>query len=212
MGLNEEQASRLKASLRHGDDAVLQTIKEIQNEHKKVLKQQGTDTDAFIPEVGVHIQWSDILKMAFHVVDFDRNNTIITPTGEVKATSQTKPYGYLLVESPTLNQRIGLPIIHKDDFVLATTVFDEPQLMDLVNGGDIELLVTYAPKNEKNGYATSPQHVLHYVLVPSGTLEMYYADTPEGNRRMSRPEPKLLFGDFVYDGEISVGTNAEPLV
>jgi len=50
--------------------------------------------------------------------------------------------------------------------------------------------------------------VLHYVLVPSGTLERYYS--VGGDRHMASPTPEKLFGTLVYDGEIKVQVNQEP--
>jgi hypothetical protein len=52
--------------------------------------------------------------------------------------------------------------------------------------------VAYAPKKMiTNGLFKSPRHVLHYALVPDGTLECHYSDDEIGNRRMSRPEANL---------------------
>ena len=65
-------------------------------------------------------------------------------------------------------------------------------------------------KMNRDGFSTSPHHVLHYALVPEGTLERYYSDDEIGNRRMSKPEPHLIFGPLRYDGTISVMTNNDP--
>jgi hypothetical protein len=54
-------------------------------------------------------------------------------------------YFTLLVESPIMNQRLKLPIVHRDDFILAASVFDEPEIAKVVENE--ELLVTYAPKH-----------------------------------------------------------------
>ncbi len=116
------------------------------------------------------------------------------------------PYGYLLVESPILNQPIRLPIIHRDDFLLAASVFDESALADLVTTED--LLVTYAPRKVlRGGLSGDPSHVLHYAMTPGGTLDSYYAK--DSDIHMSKPNPALIFGPFVYDGEIRVQMNAE---
>ena len=70
------------------------------------------------------IAWIDIIGHAFHVLEFDRAGTKISPGNKVNAKSSFKPYGYLLVESPILNQPVRLPIVHHDDFLLADSVFD----------------------------------------------------------------------------------------
>ena len=52
--------------------------------------------------------------MVFRVVDFDRSGTTVdldAGSHSVEAGSKAEPYGYLLVESPTLNQPVELPII-----------------------------------------------------------------------------------------------------
>lgn len=210
MGLNKEQAARLKNSLPHGNDAIVQTIKDIQAEQRATLHSQGIDYNDTVPEIGKDIQWKDILGMAFRVVDFDRNGTTVDLDGgaeTVRAKSRFKPYGYLLVESPTLNQPVGLLIVHNNDFWLAASVFDDPNVIRYVASGERELLVTYQPeKTSREGLNASLAHCLHYALVPSGTLEKYYAD----DRRMARPEPELLFGRFIYSGEISVVMNLRP--
>ncbi len=144
------------------------------------------------------------MSMAFRVIDFDRNDTTVDLDGgaeTVKAKSQFQPYGYLLVESPTLNQPVGLPIVHNNDYWLAASVFDDPDVMRVKEAQGRELLVTYQPeKTLRDGRNGSMQHCLHFALVPSGTLERYYTD----DKRMARPEPELLFGKFVYSGEIRV--------
>ena len=100
-----------------------------------------------------------------------------------------------------------IPIIHRDDFLLAASVFDEPKLADLVV--DEELLVTYAPKRLlPKGLSGSPHHVLHYVLTQHGTLDSYYS--MDNDKHMAKPEPQKLFGPFVYQGEIKVQVNLEP--
>ena len=103
----------------------------------------------------------------FRVLEFDRAGTTVTPDGKVEAVSRGLPYGYLLVESPIMNQPARLPIVHRDDFVLATTVFDEPAVEDILRS--TELLVTYAPKRTlSDGRMAHPSHALHYVLTPRG--------------------------------------------
>lgn len=72
------------------------------------------------------------MKQVFRVLEFDRAGTTIDDRGNVKAVDSFRPYGYLLVETPILNNRAKLPIIHRDDFLLASSVFDEPVLADFV--------------------------------------------------------------------------------
>lgn len=159
------------------------------------------------PEIGREISWADIVRHVFRVFEFDKNGTTIGQNDQVKTPSLSKPYGYLLVESPILNQRVRLPIVHRDDFLLAASVFNEPKLAHLVI--DEELLVTYAPKHLRpKRLSGSLSHVLHYVITPRGTLDSYYSmnnDTP-----MTKPDPEKLFGPFVYKGEIRVQINQEP--
>jgi hypothetical protein len=200
-GMNPDQVTRLKESLSQGDEATLAAITEIQAEQRGHLKEHGLDYDKVTPEIGKEITWSDILSMAFRIVDFDRNETVITSSGDVRAKSPHEPYGYLLVDSPTLNQPVGLPIIHRDDFMLAASVFDDSDVMHANEQQGREFLVTYQPqKTTKDGRSATPAHCLHYALVPRGTLDDYYED----DVRMSRPEPELLFGEFIYSGEIRV--------
>lgn len=78
-----------------------------------------------IPVVGHKIKWIDIIGHVFRVIDFDRDGTKIDQNGKVVSTTQVKPYGYLLVESPIMKKTIRLPIIHHDDFRLAASVFDD---------------------------------------------------------------------------------------
>jgi hypothetical protein len=158
-----------------------------------------------IPEVGKHIQWIDVLETVFRVIDFDRNGTTVNlnkGAAGVMAKSETEPYGYLLVESPALPREVGLPIIHNNDFYLASTIFNDPEFAPLVGSPDTELLVTYAPKNHMDGYSASPEHVLHYAITPRGTLEKYHSK--------SVAKPDLIFGPYKYEGLIRVNMNLQP--
>jgi len=203
IGLTKEQIAELT---RMDRSSAIEWIKEFQSNLSKPPK-------GFVPEIGKHIEWVDIVEMVFRVLDFDRSKTVITPDGQVHASTKTQPYGYLLVESPTLNQPVGLPIIHKKDFLLASSVFDEPWLAEQINGPHAELLVTYAPKSIwRNGKSKSPWHALHYTIAPRSTLESYYSDNERGDKRMSNPEPEILFGPFKYTGEIVVGSVDKPNV
>ena len=208
MGLTRDEVAAMKEM---DSDTVLDRFAQIQDENRAQLKAAGVDTDSLVPQIGRHIQWIDITQMVFRVVDFDGSGTTVdldAGSQSIEAGSKTGAYGYLLVESPTLSQPVQLPIIHRDDFYLASSVLDDP-MFSFPEGA--ELLVTYAPKKmNKDGFSTSPHHVLHYALVPDGTLERYYSDDETGNRRMSRPEPHLIFGPLTYDGMISVTTNNDP--
>lgn len=159
-----------------------------------------------IPEIGKEISWENIINHAFRVFDFDRNGTTVNERNQVKARSSFRPYGYLLVESQILNNRVKLPIIHRDDFLLAASVFDDPKLVGFIESE--ELIVTYSPKYlGPMGTSGSPHHVLHYALASSGTLDSYYS--VNNSAHMAEPDPQKLFGPFVYDGEISVRIDSE---
>lgn len=210
-GLTQDQIKSLRKMDR---DSAIQWIAEYQADKRSEVSSEIKEPDKPIPEIGREIQWFDIVEVVFRVLEFDRNGTILPPDGlpkDIVAKSKTGPYGYLLVESPILNQPVGLPIIHHNDFWLASSVFDDPTLEKHVNSPIAELLVTYAPKKiTKHGYAASPEHVLHFVMSPRGTLERYYPDDSTGDRRMRQPEPQLVFGPFVYEGEIKVQASKAP--
>jgi hypothetical protein len=114
--------------------------------HWTAFRKQNQYIDSTTPEVGRGIKWVDITRQVFRILDFDRNGTIIGENDKVIAASSNKPYGYLKVEAPILNQPIKLPIIHRDDFLLASSVFDDPDL--LASARDSDFLVTYAPKHK----------------------------------------------------------------
>ena len=164
------------------------------------------------PEIGRDISWADIVRQVFRVIEFDRADTTIDKSGTVHASTHFKPYGYLLVESPIINQRVSLPIIHRNDFLLAASVFDEPKLLySVTEAEEAELLVTYAPKRLLPGGLNGGfTHVLHYVITPRGTLDRYYAVNDD--MHMANPAPEKLFGPFVYKGEIRVHVNPEPIL
>ena len=208
-GLTDEEFSSVQRELEKGNHkAAVQKISEVQERYKKIFKETtGIDIKDIILEIGKEISWTDIINHAFRVLYFDRSGTIVNKDNEVKVKSTFQPYGYLLVESPILNNRATLPIIHRDDFLLAASVFDEPKLADLVDRE--ELLVTYAPKHlGPKGLSASSRHVLHYAIVPSGTLDSYYS--VNNDTHMAKPEPQKLFGPFVYYGEIKVQINPVP--
>jgi hypothetical protein len=170
-------------------------------------------------EIGTHrFGWDRAVGQVFRVLAFDRRGTAIEGD-KVTPRSRVGAYGYLHVESPVLPVPPGLspelardiparlPIVHKDDFRLADTVFSEPRLVDAIEERQVELLVTYKPKRVgPNGMAIGFEHFAHFVLVPPGTLDRYYA---KPGRRAS-PELESLFGELVYTGNITVGRNANP--
>jgi hypothetical protein len=208
-GLTSEEISLVREDLQKGDhEAATKKIAEVQERHRRIFKEAtGVDVKNIVPEIGQEISWADIVNHAFRVLEFDRNETTIDESDQVKAKSLSEPYGYLIVESPILNNRARLPIIHRDDFLLAASVFDEPRLANLLVSQ--ELLVTYAPKHLlPKGLSGSPHHALHYAIVPSGTLDVYYSVNDDIH--MAKPEPRKLFGPFVYQGEIRVQINSEP--
>lgn len=180
----------------------------LQERFGEILNHENSiGVEAIVPEIGRDISWSDIVRHVFRVCEFDRSGTTIGPDGQVYPVSEVSPYGHLLVESPILNQRARLPIIHRDDFILAASVFDDPRVAGRLSQED--LLVTYAPKHHRHdGRSGSPHHVLHYVLTPRGALYRYYA--VDDDAHMRSPKPEKLFGPFVYEGIISVGVNPEP--
>lgn len=209
LGLTTEEGSLIQEDLQKGNhEAGVQRIATAQELKRKKFKEStGVDMSDITPDIGREISWADIVNHVFRVLEFDRGNTTIEQNDQVKAQSSFEPYGYLLVESPIMNQKVRLPIIHRDDFLLAASVFDEPKLADLVV--DEELLVTYVPKHLlPKGLSGSPSHVLHYVITPRGTLDSYYS--MNNDIHMAKPDPRKLFGSFVYKGEIKVQINSEP--
>lgn len=163
----------------------------------------GHDT----PEIGRDIAWTDIVRHVFRVLEFDRAGTIVGPGDTIEAASSDTPYGYLRVESPILSEPGRLPIVHRDDFLLAASVFDEPQLLRAVEGVE-ELLTTYVPEHKLPGGLAGVSHALHYVITPRGTLERYYEVGDD--MHMASPAPEKLFGPLAWRGEIRVQVNPNP--
>lgn len=208
LGLDPQELALVEAEIERGDHAAATGLIAAAQERMRsaFVAATGVDPRSVVPLVGRDISWADIVRHVFKVNEFDRAGTTIGPNDEVKA-GHLGPYGYLLVESPVLNQPVSLPITHRDDFVLATTVFDDPRLVSVLS--DAELLVTYAPKRVLPlGLSGSTAHVFHYVIVPEGTLDRYYSI--DGDRHMRSPAPEKLFGQFVYEGEIKVQVLPEP--
>ena len=128
LGLEPEELALVEADLQHGDqEAATAHMAAAQERARSLFKAQtGIDSRNILPLVGSEISWGEIVRHMFKIHDFDRAGTTIGPNDQVKASSLNHPYGYLLVDSPILDQKVSLPIIHRDDFILATTVFDEP--------------------------------------------------------------------------------------
>ena len=209
LGLDPQERALIEADIERGDHAAATAhIAAAQERQRAALAATtGIDPRTIVPMVGQQISWLDVVRHVFKVCEFDRAGTAVGPNDRVKARG-LDPYGYLLVESPILNQRAILPIIHRDDFLLATTVFDEPRIAKTLET-ESELLVTYAPKRVlAKGLSGSLSHVLHYILVPQGTLDRYYS--MDDDRHMASPAPEKLFGQFIYDGEIKMQVIPKP--
>ena len=206
-GVTPEEGSLVIEDLQKGDHkSAVQRIATAQEQQRTKFKEAtGIDPFAIIPVIGQDIKWTDIARQVFRVLEFERAGTTILANGTVKTTTQTKPYGYLLVESPIFNVKARLPITHRDDFTLATTVYDEPKLAEMV--AQEELLVTYFPKHKLPMDFAGVTHALHYIIVPQGTLDRYYEYN--NDEHMSNPAPEKLFKEFVWDGEIRVQVNLE---
>lgn len=208
-GLTPEESSTILEEKQKGNDKSVKKILATAQERAKTKYKEATGVDAkdIIPDIGKEISWADIVNHTFRVLEFDRNNTVVDKNNQVKAKSSLQPYGYLLAESPILNNKVRIPIIHRDDFLLAASVFDGPKLAAMVV--DEELLVTYAPKHLlPKGLSGSQHHVLHYAITPRGTLDSYYSKN--NDMYMVKPDPQKIFGQFVYQGEIKVQINPEP--
>ena len=154
--------------------------------------------------IGKDLKWYDCIGAVYKVKDFDRADTI-TIKGQVIANSLTKPYGYIIVESYKL-EVLRLPIIHQDDFLLASSVFDDKKFFSGMNE-EQELLVTYYPKEyDSKGFSLSLSHVLHYVITPEGTKDEYYKEL------LLRPiNIDGIFGCLTWDGELRVQVNLNPV-
>jgi hypothetical protein len=209
-GLTHEQAKAIRDRLdRGGREASNQELATVQDKQRAQLADAGFDSTGAIPLIGREIQWSDVVRHVFRVRGFDRIDTKFENEQVTRPPGKIGPYGYLLVESPIIKVPATLPINHRDDFVMAAHVFDDPRGVDLVE--QAELLVTYAPKNLfPSGLASGAWHVFHYVIVPRGTLDRYYSF--DNDIHKAKPAPERLFGVFVYEGQISVKVNQNPSI
>lgn len=203
LGLSSEEISKAERGVKTGNTSdLLATLTAAQERQRESIKQlTGIDLRTYIPTIGEEISWNDVYLQVFRVLEFDRAGTTTGPDGSVNSNSMFTPYGYLLVMSPIFNQSVRLPIVHRDDFLLADSVFADPTLAAAVESE--ELLVTYAPRKLlSDGRSGDPAHVLHYLLTGFGTLEDYYSQNNDSH--MAKPNPSLLFGKFDYEGEIRV--------
>ena len=164
----------------------------------------GKSSVAVMPEIGKDIKWTDVVSHVFRVIEFDRAGTIIDRNGKVKTKSVFSPYGYLIVESLAFNNHVRLPIVHRDDFLLASSVYDDISVSNTINQN--ELLVTYIPKDKIKDGLAGITHAIHYVIVPPNTLELY--NSKNGKSRNQKPE--IIFGSLAWEGEIKVGVNLNP--
>jgi len=155
------------------------------------------------PTIGKDIKWSDVVGKVFQITEFDRNDTIIDIFDNVIAKSKFKPYGYLKVVSNEFEKTFRLPIVHRDDFLLAATVFDSPTLTKKLN--ILELLVTYVPEHKTKMALAGIHHALHYALVPNGTISKYYELTNDNHNEYF----EKIFGQLVWSGQIKVNFNSD---
>jgi hypothetical protein len=163
-----------------------------------------------MPFIGRDIMWQDIIRQVFRVIEFDRSDSVVETGDKVKSSSFLKPYGLLIVSSPIITEILaGLPIVHRDDFILANTVFDEsPKWVQAIRDNEAELLVTYVPKRKLPLGFGGISHCLHYALTPPGTLSKYY-EIGNGKHKKA-PEVERIFGELIWKGEIRVKVNASP--
>ncbi len=122
--------------------------------------------------VGRDIKWDEINGEVFRINAFDQNGTIIDEGGQVHAKDNFSPYGFLIVEWPIIERRVNLPITHKDDFLLVSNIYDNPEALMTIK--EYDFLVSYCPADQMENEYASFLHVLHYILAPTKTLEKYY--------------------------------------
>jgi len=204
-GLTDEEAHQLQEHARQGDrEASLKLIADAQERQRAEFQATtGVDVKGITPEIGRDIAWADIVNHAFRILGWQRDEAKDGTGDSASAVNQSTSYGNLLVESPILNQKVRLPIQHRDDYRLFASVYDEPSLANLLGGEEAEFLVAYAPDRPEG----SPLHALHYAVVPPGTLDSYYSENEDAH--MARPNPWELFGPFVYEGKMQVRVSPE---
>ena len=210
LGLTDEEAHQLQEHVQQGDrEASLNLIADARDRRRAEYQAAtGVDLKQIVPDVGRHISWKDIVNHAFRVLDLERSDAPGDAVDSDKPEGLFGTRGYLLVESPILDQKARMPICHEDDLRLAAGIFDDPSFVDIISTGRAELLVAYAPESMRSkGESGSPFHVLHYALMPHGSLDTYYSE--DGDKHYARPHPQSLFGPFVYEGKISVRVSPE---
>ncbi len=156
-------------------------------------------------EIGKTISWKEAIGMVFKVLDFDTFGTTISTSGNVIAKSDYKPYGYLIVTNPNLKGLLRLPIIHSDDFLLASSVFGNSNLKEKVKTNDF--LVTFRPKIITPDGSAGIHHAFHYVIAPLNTLNNFYS-TDHSNK--TEEQVQSLFIKFIWEREIKVQMNPNP--
>lgn len=170
------------------------------------MKLLGWLKSSSVLEIGRDISWIEIIRHVFRVLEFDRSGTKIDQDNTVIANSSFKPYGYLIVGSPILKQNVKLPIVHKDDFLLTASVFDDQKLSEEIQ--ELELLVTYIPKHIRPDGLASIWHSLHFVITKPGTLENFYKNETD----VTNPTPEKIFNNISWEGEIRVSVNLNPIL
>jgi len=156
-------------------------------------------------EIGKTISWKDSIGIVFKISEFDASGTLIDLNGNVKSKNLSKPYGFLVVENPNLKGSFRLPIIHRDDFLLASSIFYEANQVKIIKTKDF--LVTYRPKIINPNGLAGIHHSLHYVIAPLNTLNTFY-NKFDSDKIGSNIES--LFIKFVWEGEIGVQINQNP--
>lgn len=155
--------------------------------------------------VGKDIKWNQIEREVLRIINFDRSDTVIDNNGKVISKSSLRAYGFLTIDWPVIERKVKLPIIHRDDFLLASSIFDNSEFLKEVEGFDI--LVTYCPIDPKVDENSVFLHKLHFVITPPNTLEKYYEMR---NKSFLGCDPEILFGDFAWMGELKVKINSNP--
>jgi hypothetical protein len=157
--------------------------------------------------VGKEIIWNQIEREVLRVIDFDRTDTTIDSDYKVIAKSNITPYGFLITEWPVIERRVKVPIVHQDDFLLASSIFDDAAFLKEIQGCDI--LATYYPFDKKANEISVFLHKLHFVITPPETFEEYYQIR---NNSLLGCNPEVLFGEFDWMGELKVKINSEPKI
>lgn len=152
--------------------------------------------------VGKSITWKESINIIFRIIYFDRNGTVINKVGSVKTKSVFEPYGFLIVENPAFSKNVKLPILHKNDFLLADSIFGDPNFCGIENTKDF--LVTYRPQKESSKGLIGINHGLHYSITPYGTLKRYF-DKYGNDKNLSMLDN--IFLNFSWENELRVNIN-----